>query len=97
MSYPNLKSHAVWALYLFYTGNEKKTDGGGAFIKIIMFNLCCTESNALFPANQRTESAQQPITAELALVSFVSALIFCLQTQFKPNFDAVSIGAKNMT
>ena len=60
--------------------------GGGAFIKKIMFNLCCTESNALFPANQRTESAQQPITAELALVSFVSALIFCLQTQFKPNF-----------
>ena len=46
----------------------------------------CTESTVVFPANQKAESALQPITAELVLVSFVSAMIFRFQTQFKPIF-----------
>ena len=54
-------------------------------IKKIMFNLCCTDSTVVFPANQKAESAQQPITAELLLVSFVFAIISRLQMQFKPN------------
>ena len=34
VSYPYLKSHAVWALYLSHTENEiEKTGGGGAFYK----------------------------------------------------------------
>jgi len=32
VSYPYLKSHAVWALYLSHTENEiEKNGGGGAF------------------------------------------------------------------
>ena len=38
----------------------------------------------LSAADAASESAQRPITADLALVSFVSAMIFCLQKQFKP-------------
>ena len=37
----------------------------------------------VFPANQKAESAQQLITAELVLVSFVSYMILHLQTQIK--------------
>ena len=37
--------------------------------------LHCAESTVVFPANQKAESAQQPITAEFVLVPFVSAMI----------------------
>ena len=55
-------------------------------IKKSKFNLGFTESTVVFPANQKAESAQQLITAELVLVSFVSYMILHLQTQIKPNF-----------
>ena len=45
-----------------------------------------TEISVVFPANQKAESAQRTITAELNLVSIVSAIILCLQTHIKPNF-----------
>ena len=51
-----------------------------------MFNVHCIESTVVFPANQTAESAQQRITAKLDLVSFVSAMILCLQTHIKPIF-----------
>ena len=31
VSYPYLKNHAVWALYLSHTENEIEKTGGGAF------------------------------------------------------------------
>ncbi len=40
----------------------------------------------VFTANQKAELDQEPITAELELVSFVSAMILCLKTQIKMIF-----------
>ena len=55
-------------------------------LKNIKFNLRRTKSTEVFPANQKAESAERPITAELILVSFVYAMILCLQTKIKPIF-----------
>ena len=52
-------------------------------IKKSKFNFGFTEISVVFPANQKAESAQQQITAELVLVSFVSYMILHLQTQIK--------------
>ena len=36
VSYPYLKSHAVWALYLLHTENEKKLDRSGLSNDLIL-------------------------------------------------------------
>ncbi len=58
--------------------------GGGAFAPNAPFGLPatgCTESTVVFPANQKAESAQEPVTVEFALVSFVSAMILRLKVK----------------